>query len=294
MIDELFSWWRGNIRGNLMGWSFELSIGELEPGEEDPELLKIQLYLVKLGYLKLGAYKPTRLDEATQQALRYFQYFHGIEIPTGTTDEETVEIIKAPRCGNKDLTELPPLEANGPEVEVGDFFAADLKAGCSYKGATTLTYVVENTARGLILKRAKTAIEGALRTWEEEIPPITFKPAQAGGKVDLRFKWAARVHLDNKPFDSIGGLIAHAFLPPSCPNNPNAGQCHFDLSEKWGLFDDPETRTFDLETLALHEIGHLLGLTHSSDKNSIMFPTYSKLQRALSEDARTAIRSIYT
>lgn len=180
MIDELFSWWRGNIRGNLMGWSFELNIGELEPGQRDPALLKIQLYLVKLGYLKLGAYKPAQLDEATQQALRYFQYFHGIENPTGTTDAATVEAIKAPRCGNKDLTEgflrelterffsrfmgRDPLEANGPEVAVRDF-AADLKAGCSYKGATTLTYRIENTAKQLDIGDEETAIKNALDTW---------------------------------------------------------------------------------------------------------------------------------
>lgn len=53
--------------------------------------------------------------------------------------------------------------------------------------------------------------------------------------------------------------------------------------------------TYDLETVALHEIGHLLGLDHSSEPNAIMFPVIPSGQaKSLHDDDIQGIRELYS
>ena len=55
-----------------------------------------QSYLTKFGYL--------RAQQTLDAALLNFQAFAGLR-QTGDLDKETIETIKTPRCGNKDVEE---------------------------------------------------------------------------------------------------------------------------------------------------------------------------------------------
>ncbi|XP_031493343.1 metalloendoproteinase 2-MMP-like [Nymphaea colorata] len=59
-----------------------------------------------------------------------------------------------------------------------------------------------------------------------------------------------------KPFDDRGGTLAHSTYPP-------VGKSHYDADEIW-VIDHQKLAEMegsrDLQSLALHEIGHLLGL----------------------------------
>lgn len=52
---------------------------------------------------------------------------------------------------------------------------------------------------------------------------------------------------------------------------------------------------FDVETVALHEIGHILGLQHTTVAGAVMFPSVSSnsTSRALQPDDLAGIRSLY-
>jgi len=53
------------------------------------------------------------------------------------------------------------------------------------------------------------------------------------------------------------------------------------------------TSAYDAQTVWLHELGHGLGLGHSSDPNAVMYAYYSDLQRDLADDDINGITALY-
>lgn len=75
--------------------------------------------------------------------------------------------------------------------------------------------------------------------------------------------------------------MAHAFFPN------NGGDIHFDADEWWEV-------DVSLLNVAVHEIGHTLGLSHSNIYDSIMYGTYRPRNSiALDIDDKAGINAIY-
>ncbi|XP_011173808.2 matrix metalloproteinase-14-like [Solenopsis invicta] len=99
-------------------------------------------------------------------------------------------------------------------------------------------------------------------------------------------------------FDGKGGVVAHAISMGFSTNGPiAAADIHVDNAEQWfiQLKKNPPNTMHLLRVLA-HEIGHALGLEHSSRKDAVMYAYGSGLEPypvELSIDDTLAIQNLY-
>jgi hypothetical protein len=130
-------------------------------------------------------------------------------------------------------------------------------------------------------------VEEAFQLWADQTP-LTFSVVSDPSQADIVIEWASGDHGDGDPFDGPGDVLAHSSFPN--PYTDRQVFLHFDNDESWV---DSDTQNVDLLTVAAHEIGHTLGLDHSSDPNSIMYPSYRAPHRFLSADDIAGIQSLY-
>ncbi|KAL0459161.1 UNVERIFIED_CONTAM: Metalloendoproteinase 1 [Sesamum latifolium] len=124
----------------------------------------------------------------------------------------------------------------------------------------------------------------ATQMWAS-VSHFTFTQARSHNRANIKISFQFGDHGDGFPFDGPGGTLAHAF-PPS------DGRLHFDGDETW--VDGVLPGAIDMQTVGLHELGHILGLGHSPDYNSIMSPFFGSGQRKfLGQDDIDGIRALY-
>ena len=155
-----------------------------------------------------------------------------------------------------------------------------------------LKYYFQNGTNDIDSNNERNAVREAFEIWSC-YTPLTFTEVNSASNADIVILWGSGSHGDDYPFDSQNGVLAHAFFPP--PNGGSlAGDVHFDDSENWTLdMRVNSLQPIDLVTVAAHEIGHSLGLNHSSDSNALMYAYYTGSHRFLDIDDISGIQAIY-
>lgn len=130
-------------------------------------------------------------------------------------------------------------------------------------------------------------VRQAFALWAAQ-SPLTFTEVDSTNTADIVIGWASGDHGDGDPFDGPGDVLAHASFPN--PYDDRQVFLHFDDDERWV---NSETSNVDLLTVAAHELGHALGLAHSSDPNALMYPSYDGPRRFLGDDDIAGIQELY-
>lgn len=251
-------------------------IPDLKVGEDHPEFGEVQNYLRRYAYMKPdGVCAHGKLCKETSVVLIEFQKFFGVE-PTGEFDAPTRSAMSAPRCGMPDPS---PLEAS----VTGPWKRSDLTFGF---GNATSQAVGDDAAR--------TAIRNAFNKWAEVSAPLSFSEVDLDNDPDILVEWRQAADPDHS---MVGGVLAHAEFPPETPFNPSASRplpLHFDEEEHTWVIGEV-ANGFDIETIALHEVGHCLGILHTNVQDAVMFPRVSSnhILRAPQPDDLVAVRELY-
>ncbi|AWP17888.1 putative matrix metalloproteinase-21 [Scophthalmus maximus] len=259
-------------------------------------------------------------SEAFVSALTEFQKVSGLPV-TGVFDEATKLAMNKPRCGVPDME----IDLNTPAAAASDILSSPTSDSFNETGSNSTSEAVRRRKRhlaALVSKRRRKRDVGetgymafskkvlrwrligegyssqlsveeqrfifrqAFRMWSE-VSPLEFvedtrSPLE---DVDIRLGFGTGRHLGcNQRFDGTGQEFAHAWF---------LGDIHFDDDEH---FTGPNAGSgISLLKVAVHEIGHVLGLPHIYRPGSIMQPSYLPHESGFEMDwmDRKAVQHLY-
>nr|XP_043637527.1 metalloendoproteinase 5-MMP-like [Erigeron canadensis] len=249
-------------------------------GDKVQGLHKLKLYLAKYGYLNYqnspDHTNADEFDEELDAALKSYQNFYHLNA-TGVLDENTVSQMLVPRCGHPDKK----IHQHGTKllhtVSHFQFFANEPKWPPS---KSHLTYAFDSDYPNNYIP----PVDRAFNTWATSSNYFTFSRVSDINGADLKIAFESPQHGD---VDFELNDLAHANPPPG-------GRFHYNSAIPWSVGPRPVRNHFDLETVALHEIGHLLGLDHSQYRDAVMFASINAgIVKGLNFDDIQGIKVLY-
>ncbi|KAL2239957.1 metalloendoproteinase 1-like [Sesamum indicum] len=144
----------------------------------------------------------------------------------------------------------------------------------------TPTYSFPPDTRKYILN----PIKDATKQWAK-VTYFKFTRTTTYDETDIKISFQFKDHGDWEPFDGPLGISAHA-------SAPTEGRLNFNGDKRWinGVAPDE----FDLETVEMHELEHILGFGHNSEADALMYPNIPPgIRKKLGQDDIEGIKALY-
>lgn len=265
-------------------------------GETVKGLHQLKQYFEKFGYLPRHLTNTTTndddsFDDLLESTVKSYQLNYHLNV-TGELDAATVKQMTRPRCGVPDVVNgrtrsgKDGRHLNSAQLHVVshyEFFPGEPRWRKSH-----LTYGFLSGVQSIDIQSLRSICASAFARWQR-VSIFTFEEIGDVNSADLKIGFFRGNHGDgaDNSFDGFQGTLAHAFSPPG-------GHFHFDADENWGI-NPSSNDAVDLESVAVHEIGHLLGLDHSFDTSAVMYAYFGYGLRKvnLAADDIAGIQDLY-
>lgn len=259
----------------------------LKLGDSGERVALLNASLANMGYCNPKVGESDHFTAETASGMRAYQAANHMHV-TGFLSEEAFRDLARSRCGIYDLPrdlDLIDLHRVRECVSKGNPW-----------GRLKLTYSVIKPTSDLETNLLTQAVEQAFAIWRDAVEGLDFEPGDHNADIRISF-YHGEAHdnkKDHERFSNDLKVLAHASDPyiDICKfddaNLPNSrGDIHINDFTDW---KDGE---YDLTTVLAHEIGHVLGLGHSPQENSIMYHAYTQVYTELSSDERDLLHQIY-
>ncbi|KAK1381103.1 putative peptidase M10A, Metallopeptidase, catalytic domain protein [Heracleum sosnowskyi] len=231
-------------------------------GDNIEGISKLKKYLQDFGYINSDPSNTNitsnGFDDLLESAQKKYQSYYHLDV-TGILDNNTVSLMSQPRCG------VPDFPAERPDYT---FFPGRPK---------WWTFDLTVGFAPSVRQDAYLPIGRAIQSWGN-VSPFNFSISQVYTNANFKISFV--------PKDGPGKILASGFAPRD-------GRLQFDQAENW--VNGKVRYGYDIESVGLHELGHVLGLAHTDVKTAVMYPYFSTnfVKNQLQPDDIQGLRDLY-